>query len=104
MTKTYPFRAEDSDIAFEAALESYAAPESSYWQWVRPLPPELRTPLATFYSTRAPGLYVLQVCSRRNDSALIEREDGAVLCQIIGIATQEAIGIMSNKTQQGEQG
>lgn len=89
--KPIEFKDEVSGTVFEAVLESYAAPEASWYQWVTGLPEALRKPGVSFHTTKGPGMFSLTVGESTKTGALVARTDGAVLCQITGMVAQSVI-------------
>lgn len=89
--KPVEFKAEATGTVFEAVLESYAHPEASWYQWVSGMPEALRKPGVVFHTTKGPGMFSLTVGENTKTGELVAREDGAVLCQITGMATQSVI-------------
>lgn len=89
--KQIEFKDKATGTVFEATLESYAAPEASWYQWVAGLPESLRKPGVSFHTTKGSGMFSLTVGESTKTGAIVTRADGAVLCQITGMVAQSVI-------------
>jgi hypothetical protein len=92
-TKPIEFRADVSGTLFTATTESDAAPEPSWYQWVVGLPEELKVPEALFSTVKGPAWIHLAVSSCNN--ACVVREDGAILCEIVGVMGHHMVDALS---------